>query len=198
MVGVNGAGKTTCSAKLAYYHTQRGRRVLLVAADTFRAAAVEQLSIWAHRLGVTCVTGMPDADPASVVFAGCQKFIEGQYDILIIDTAGRLQNKGNLMRELEKMHNVIKRKLPSHDLATLLTIDTLIGQNSLDQARLFHEATTLDGIILTKMDSTAKGGIIFSVAHELHVPIYFITYGEKITDFDHFSAEKYVYELLNG
>ena len=171
LVGINGSGKTTCAGKLAHLYAAQGKKVLLAAADTFRAAATAQLQTWATRTHADIVTGKEGQDPASVVFTACQQFKNNAADILIIDTAGRLQTKVNLMKELEKMRRIITAQLPNHPITTLLTVDALLGQNSFEQARLFNESTTLDGIILTKMDGTAKGGIIFSIMHELQVPV---------------------------
>ncbi len=196
LVGVNGTGKTTFAAKLAHFYVTHNKRVLLAAADTFRAAAVDQLSVFARRLGVDLIKGAPDADPASVVFNACQKFSEGGYDILIIDTAGRLQNKEHLMRELEKVRKVITRQLPTSPVITLLTIDSLLGQNSLDQAKLFNHITNLNGIVLTKMDGTGKGGIVFAISHEVKVPIAYLSYGEQVDQMALFDPETYVNQLL--
>jgi fused signal recognition particle receptor len=197
LVGINGAGKTTSAAKLAYYWMQQGKKVLLVAADTFRAAAVEQLSTWAHRHMIPIVSGTQGQDPASVIFAGCQQFIQDHYDILIIDTAGRLQTKINLMHELTKIKRVISKQLPSTSMSTLLTVDALLGQNSLSQATVFKENTEVNGVILTKMDSTGKGGIVFALAHDLHIPIAYCTFGEHIEQIALFNNKNYVYELLH-
>jgi fused signal recognition particle receptor len=196
LVGINGSGKTTCASKLAYGLKQQGKRVLLVAADTFRAAATEQLVIWAQRCAIEIVTGKEGQDPASVVFAGCQKYKEGAYDTVIIDTAGRLQTKTHLMRELEKIKKVISVQLSSQKLCTLLTIDAMLGQNSFEQAQLFHQSTNLDGVILTKMDGTGKGGIIFAIARELGVPVAYISFGEQVEQWKLFHAHEYVSELL--
>lgn len=196
LVGINGSGKTTCAAKLAYRLHQEGKRVLLVAGDTFRAAAVEQLSAWATKLAVPIVTGHHNQDPAAVVFNGCKRYKEEQYDVLIIDTAGRLQTKINLMRELEKIKRVITTNLPGAPLCTLLTVDTMLGQNSLVQARVFHEATHLDGIILTKMDGTGKGGIVFAIVDELRIPIMYISSGETLADFYPFKVNDCIALLL--
>jgi len=156
LVGINGSGKTTFAAKLANKYKQNGKKVLLVAADTFRAAATEQLEKWARSTGVEIITGTENQDPASVVFKGCEKYKAENFDVIIIDTAGRLQTKINLMKELEKIKKIIKRHLPNETINTLLTIDAMLGQNSLEQAKIFHEATDVSGIILTKMDGTAK------------------------------------------
>jgi fused signal recognition particle receptor len=198
LVGINGRGKTTSIAKLATRYQKQGKRVLLVAADTFRAAATEQLASWAQRLHLPIVIGKEGQDPASVIFAGIQRYKQEQFDVLIIDTAGRLQTKINLMKELEKMKRVISAQLPSTPLTILLTIDSMLGQNSFEQAKLFHESTPLDGIILTKMDGTGKGGIVFAIAQELKIPIAFIAFGEEPEDFRLFNAQEYVHDLLNG
>lgn len=197
LVGINGSGKTTCAAKLAHaFHTE-GKKVLLVAADTFRAAAPEQLAAWATKTGASLITGKPQQEPASVVFAGCQAFTQGNHDVMIIDTAGRLQTKVNLMRELEKIRRIIATKLPGTAVCTLLTVDAMLGQNSLEQARVFHESTPLDGIILTKMDGTGKGGIVFAIMHELKIPVSYMAYGETVSDFAPFNLETYIDSLLN-
>lgn len=196
-VGVNGSGKTTSVAKLAQHLGQQGKRVLLVAADTFRAAATQQLSAWAEKLGVDLITGGATQDPSAVIYAACKKFALGEHDVLIIDTAGRLQTKANLMKELEKIGTVIRRQLPSATTTTLLTIDAMLGQNSLDQARLFHQSTALDGIILTKMDGTAKGGIVFAIMKDLEVPVAYITFGEQADQIRPFAAQDFVEDLVN-
>jgi fused signal recognition particle receptor len=197
LVGVNGTGKTTFAAKLAYFYKKQGKRVLLAGADTFRAAATEQLKVWAEKIGVDCVTGAEGKDPAAVVFAACQRFIAEGYEILIIDTAGRLQNKVHLMNELEKVRKVITKHLGDTPVITLLTIDSLLGQNSFDQAKMFNEAAHLKGIVLTKMDGTGKGGIVFGITHELKVPVAYISYGEKIDQMMPFDPQAYVNQLLD-
>lgn len=197
LVGINGAGKTTSAAKLAYYWAQQGKKVLLVAADTFRAAAVEQLTDWANRHGIPIIAGAQGQDPASVIFNGCQEFLKNNYDILIIDTAGRLQTKINLMHELTKIKRVLTKQLPNANINTLLTIDSLLGQNSLSQAVVFKESTEVNGIILTKMDSTAKGGIVFALAHELQIPVAYCAFGEQIDQIALFNSKNYIYELLH-
>jgi fused signal recognition particle receptor len=196
LVGINGSGKTTCAGKLTYALSQEGKKVLLVAADTFRAAAPEQLRLWAEKSNASIVIGKEGQDPASVVFAGCEKFKQEHFDVLIIDTAGRLQTKVNLMKELEKIRKVIDRQLPDMRINTLLTIDSMLGQNSFEQAKLFHESTRVDGIVLTKMDGTGKGGIVFSIIQELGIPISYITYGEQLDQIAAFDAQEYVTELL--
>lgn len=196
LMGVNGSGKTTCAAKLAHQYKQHNKKVLLVAADTFRAAASEQLQQWADTLEIAMHKGTSGQDPASVVFQGCQKYIQEGYDTLIIDTAGRLQTKQNLMRELSKIKQVITKQLHNEPITTLLTVDAVLGQNSLQQAQLFHEATELTGTILTKMDGTSKGGTIFAIAHQLQLPVLFITCGEDIKDIAPFKGQEFVKELL--
>lgn len=196
LVGINGSGKTTFAAKLAANLHSQGKKVLLVAADTFRAAAPEQLKTWADRLSIDLVLGKQDQDPASVVFAGCEAFKKGGYQALIIDTAGRLQIKINLMKELEKIRKIIGKQLPESSITTLLTIDSMLGQNSFDQARLFKESTDVTGIVLTKMDGTGKGGIVFSITEQLHIPIAYISFGEKIDQLALFDRDAYLKELL--
>lgn len=198
LVGINGSGKTTFAAKLANRYSAQGKKVLFVAADTFRAAAQEQLDIWAQKTGCNIIKGKDGQDPASVVFAGCQEFIDGNYDILIIDTAGRLQTKVNLMNELAKLQRVIAKKLPDQSIHVLLAIDSMLGQNSLEQARLFQDCTPLHGIVLTKMDGTGKGGIVFAIADELNLPVAYITYGEQLDQIKEFNTNEYVDNLLNS
>lgn len=198
LVGINGSGKTTFAAKRAHELAQQGKKVLLVAADTFRAAATEQLAQWAQSIGVQLVTGSNGQDPAAVVFAGCEKFKSDQFDALIIDTAGRLQTKKNLMLELEKIKRVINKHLPETPITTLLTIDSMLGQNSFEQAKLFNEATQVNGIVLTKMDGTGKGGIVFSIVNELHIPVAYISFGEQLDQYKLFDKKQYVHDLLNS
>ena len=196
LVGINGSGKTTLAAKLAYQAQQEGSKVLLVAADTFRAAAQEQLDAWAKTLGVDIVLGKANQDPAAVVYAGCTAFKEGGYQTLIIDTAGRLQTKTNLMKELEKIKRVITQQLPDQSINTILTVDSMLGQNSLEQARIFNESTKLNSVALTKMDGTGKGGIVFAISHELNIPVMYISFGENQAQLKLFDAQEYVTELL--
>lgn len=196
LVGVNGCGKTTLASKLAHQAVAQGKKPLLVAADTFRAAATEQLATWAERTGCALVQGTAGQDPASVVFSGAQQFAQGDYDVLIIDTAGRLQTKSHLMAELTKLKRMVTRHLPDAKIATLLTVDAMLGQNSFEQAKLFHESTDLTGVVLTKMDGTGKGGIIFSITQSLDVPVAYISFGEKVEDLKRFDAQAYVHELL--
>lgn len=201
LIGVNGSGKTTCAGKLAYRYAHQGKKVLLVAADTYRAAATEQLEQWALKINVDIYIGKPNQDPSSVVFAGCQRFKEYSYDILIIDTAGRLQTKLNLMQELAKIKRTLEKQLPEHvagkKMATLLTIDGMLGQNSFQQAQLFHECTTINGIMLTKMDGTGKGGIVFAINQALKIPVAFITFGEQKETLASFDPQAYIQQLLS-
>jgi fused signal recognition particle receptor len=196
LVGINGSGKTTFSGKLAYHLHAHNNRVMLVAADTFRAAAVEQLTIWAQRTNSQLITGKPNQEPASVVFAGCEQFNKENCNKLIIDTAGRLQTKTNLMQELAKVKRIIERQLPNKKTCTLLTVDAMLGQNSFEQAKLFHECIALDGVVLTKMDGTGKGGIVFSITQELGIPIAYLSFGEQLEQLKPFDAGEYVTQLL--
>lgn len=198
LVGINGSGKTTCAGKLAHYYKKQGKKVLLVAADTFRAAAPEQLTEWASKSGVHIVLGKQNQDPASVIFTGCEQFKQEKADILIIDTAGRLQTKTNLMNELAKLKRTIDKQLPNEPINVLLTIDSMLGQNSFEQAKLFKESTQVTGVILTKMDGTGKGGIVFGIAQELGIPVAYVTFGEQPDQFARFNAHTYVEELLNS
>ena len=192
IVGVNGVGKTTTIGKLASKYKKLGKKVLLGAGDTFRAAAVEQLEEWARRAEVDIVKGREGADPASVVFDTLTKAEQTKADIVIIDTAGRLHNKANLMREIEKINNIIKKKIGEERYESLLVIDGTTGQNGLNQAKEFNSVTELTGFIVTKLDGTAKGGIVFSVSEELQRPIKFIGLGEKIGDLIEFNAKDFI------
>lgn len=195
-VGVNGVGKTTSIGKLAYKYKQEGKKVMLVAADTFRAGAVAQLVEWGRRVDVLVVTGPEKADPASVVFDGMEKAVAEQVDILLIDTAGRLQNKDNLMAELEKIGRIIKRVVPDAPHETLLALDASTGQNALSQAKEFSKITPLTGIILTKIDGTAKGGVVLAIRQDLDIPVKYIGFGEKIDDIGEFHSEDFMRGLL--
>jgi len=197
LIGINGSGKTTLAAKIARMQKKSGN-ALLVAADTFRAAAQEQLASWAEKSGTEVVLGKQGQDPASVVYEGCQKYKNGDYATLIIDTAGRLQTKTNLMKELEKIKRIIKQQLPDAQINTVLTLDAMLGQNSLEQARIFHESTHIDSIALTKMDGTGKGGIVFAVTQELDIPIGYISFGESLEDIKLFDSQEYVDGFLNA
>jgi fused signal recognition particle receptor len=196
LVGINGSGKTTFAGKLAQLHRADQKKVLLVAGDTFRAGATDQLAQWAQKTQSTLFSGKEGQDPASVIFAACQAYKDNKYDILIIDTAGRLQTKTNLMRELEKIKRSITRQLPDASLCTLLTIDSMLGQNSFEQAKIFHESTSIDGLVLTKMDGTAKGGIVFAINQELEIPVAYISFGEQSEQIKPFHAQEYVQQLL--
>lgn len=196
MVGVNGSGKTTSSAKLANYYLNQGYKVALVAADTFRAAAVEQLSLWAEKLNIPCYKGSLNSDPSSVLADGAKAAISEGIDVLICDTAGRLQNKVNLMNELAKMKRVLGKFIEGAPLATYLVLDANLGQNSLIQAKEFEKATQLDGIILTKMDGTAKGGIIFTIIDQMNLKVAYIGLGEQIDDLQPFMRDAYFEALL--
>ena len=197
-VGVNGVGKTTSIGKLAYKYKQAGKKVMLVAADTFRAGAVAQLVEWGRRVDVPVVTGPEKSDPASVVFDGMEKAISEDVDILMIDTAGRLQNKDNLMAELEKIGRIVKRVLPDAPHETLLAVDASTGQNALVQAKEFSKITPLTGLVLTKIDGTARGGVVLAIRQELDIPVKFIGFGEKIDDIGEFSSEDFMRGLLEG
>lgn len=196
--GVNGVGKTTSIAKLAYRYKNQGKKVALVAGDTFRAGAVEQLGVWASRLGIPLIKGKENGDPASVAFDGAKYAVENKIDLLIVDTAGRLQNKTNLMQELAKISRVLSREIPEAPHETFLIIDATTGQNGVLQAKAFKEVTSLTGIVITKMDGTSKGGIILSIRDELGVPVRFIGLGEKMEDLREFDLDKYLYGLLLG
>ncbi len=195
-VGVNGVGKTTTIAKIAWKMKQEGKKVLLVAADTFRAGAVEQLKLWSERVGVSFYGKEEGSDPASVVYDGCQMAKNESYDVVLIDTAGRLQNKVNLMKELEKMNKVIGGIIPEGPHETLLVIDATTGQNGISQAKAFQEITNITGIVLTKLDGTAKGGIVLAIKEQLGLPVKFIGLGEAKEDLQVFDIEKYIYGLF--
>lgn len=197
-VGVNGVGKTTSIGKLAYKYKNEGKKVMLVAADTFRAGAVAQLAEWGRRVDVPVVTGPEKADPASVVFDGMGRAVAENVDVLLIDTAGRLQNKDNLMAELEKIGRIIKRVVPDAPHETLLALDASTGQNALSQAKEFSKITPLTGLILTKIDGTAKGGVVLAIRQELDIPVKFIGFGEKIDDIGEFDSEDFIRGLLEG
>ena len=195
VAGVNGVGKTTSIAKLAKRYLNQGKKVMLCAADTFRAGAVEQLSIWANRLGCPIVTGKPESDPASVAFEGAKQAKLQGIDLLIVDTAGRLQNKVNLMNELSKISRVISKEIPDAPHEAFLVIDATTGQNGVLQAKQFLDCIKLTGIVITKMDGTSKGGIILAIRDELGIPVRFIGLGEKMEDLEEFDLDKYLYGL---
>lgn len=195
-VGVNGVGKTTTIAKLAHILKDEGKKVLLVGADTFRAGAVCQLNEWAMRLDVSFYGKEEGSDPASVVYDGVTMAVEESYDVVLVDTAGRLQNKVNLMKELEKMNRVITSIVPSGPHETLLVIDATTGQNGISQAKSFQEITDITGIVLTKLDGTAKGGIVLAIKEEVGIPVKYIGLGERKEDLQVFDIEKYIYGLF--
>ena len=197
-VGVNGVGKTTSIGKLAHRYKQAGKKVMLVAADTFRAGAVAQLAEWGRRVDVPVVTGPEKADPASVVFDGMERAVAEGIDILMIDTAGRLQNKDNLMAELEKIGRIIKRVVPEAPHETFLALDASTGQNALVQAKEFSKITPLTGIVLTKIDGTARGGVVLAIREELNIPVKLIGFDEKIDDIGEFNSENFMKGLLEG
>ncbi|MGX9133635.1 signal recognition particle-docking protein FtsY [Rummeliibacillus sp. JY-2-4R] len=195
-VGVNGVGKTTTIGKLAHRFKQQGKTVLLAAGDTFRAGAIDQLQVWGDRVGVEVIKQSEGSDPAAVMYDAIRAAKNRKADILICDTAGRLQNKVNLMNELEKIHRVISREIPSAPHEVLLALDATTGQNALQQAQIFKEATNVTGIVLTKLDGTAKGGIVLAIRNKLHIPVKFVGLGEQMDDLQPFDSERYVYGLF--
>ena len=198
IVGVNGSGKTTSIAKLAHYYTRHGRRIVLAAADTFRAAAIDQLKIWGERIGVDVIAQDPGSDPGAVVFDAIRASQESRKgDMLIVDTAGRLHTKFNLMKELEKVRSVCARQVHAAPHETLLVLDATTGQNAISQAKAFKEAVEVTGIILTKLDSTAKGGIVFAIEKELGLPVRFVGTGEKMTDLAEFDPQAFVSGVMD-
>ncbi|QHN48883.1 signal recognition particle-docking protein FtsY [Geobacillus stearothermophilus] len=197
-VGVNGVGKTTTIGKLAHKLKSEGKSVLLAAGDTFRAGAIEQLEVWGERVGVDVIKQAAGSDPAAVMYDAIQAAKARSVDVLLCDTAGRLQNKVNLMKELEKVKRVISREIPDAPHEVLLVLDATTGQNAMSQAKLFKEATDVTGIVLTKLDGTAKGGIVLAIRNELAIPVKFVGLGEKMDDLQPFDAEKYVYGLFAG
>ena len=196
--GVNGVGKTTSIAKLAHRYMKKGKKVMLVAADTFRAGAVEQLKIWAERLKCPIVTGLENGDPASVCYDGAKYAKTNNIDLMIVDTAGRLHNKANLMAELGKIKRVLEREIPGAPHESFLIIDATTGQNGVSQASAFKEVSNISGIVITKMDGTSKGGIILSIRDELGVPVRFIGLGEGMDDLEEFDLDEYLHALLVG
>lgn len=195
-VGVNGVGKTTTIGKYSHQLKESGKKVLLAAGDTFRAGAIEQLEVWADRVGVDVVTSDAKSDPASVVYDALKKGKNEHYDYLLIDTAGRLQNKINLMKELEKINRIIDREIPGGASETLLVLDATTGQNALIQAKQFKETTNVTGLILTKLDGTAKGGVILAIRQEMDIPVKFVGLGEGMDDLQVFDPEQYIYGLV--
>ncbi|WAM35242.1 signal recognition particle-docking protein FtsY [Caldicellulosiruptor acetigenus] len=198
MVGVNGVGKTTSIGKIANLLKSNGKKVLIAAADTFRAAAAEQLEIWAKRVGCDIIKHVEGSDPAAVVFDGIQAMRARKADVLIVDTAGRLHTKKNLIEELKKIDRVINQQMPEASKETLLVIDATTGQNALNQAKEFNQAVNISGIVLTKLDGTAKGGIIISICDELKIPVKFVGVGEKIDDLQYFNAKEFVDALFEN
>lgn len=196
MVGVNGSGKTTSTAKLASRYAKEGKKVLLAAGDTFRAAAIEQLTIWSERVGVDIVKGKPGGDPSAVIFDALTKAKTKEYDVVIADTAGRLQSKTDLMHELGKIDRVVKKLIPEAPHEVLLVLDSTTGQNAIDQAKIFNEFTPLTGLVLTKLDGSAKGGIILSIYHQMGIPVQYIGIGEKEEDLLPFDKDEYVASLF--
>ncbi|MGX1264672.1 fused signal recognition particle receptor [Rossellomorea marisflavi] len=197
-VGVNGVGKTTTIGKMAHMLKNEGKNVILAAGDTFRAGAIEQLEVWGERVGVPVIKQGAGSDPAAVMFDAVQSAKAKKADILICDTAGRLQNKVNLMKELEKVKRVIEREVPGAPHEVLLVLDATTGQNAMVQAKTFKEATDVSGIVLTKLDGTAKGGIVLAIRNELNIPVKFVGLGEQMDDLQPFDAEKYVYGLFSN
>jgi signal recognition particle-docking protein FtsY len=195
-VGVNGAGKTTTVGKLAHRYQQQGKKVLLAAADTFRAGAIEQLQEWGVRDGVPVQASKAHTDPASVVYDAVERAVKEDFDILLVDTAGRLQNKEGLMRELEKIKRVITRELPDAPQEVLLVLDGSTGQNALSQAKQFNETTKVSGIVLTKLDGSSQGGIVLAIRNELHIPVKLVGLGEQMDDLRDFDPEKFIYGLF--
>lgn len=195
-VGVNGAGKTTTISKVAHEYIKKGKKVLMVAGDTFRAGAINQLKIWSERVGADFFAKAEGSDPSSVMFDAISYANENDIDIILCDTAGRLQNKVNLMKELEKINKVINRECPGAPHETLLVIDATTGQNGLSQAKIFNEVTKISGIVLTKLDGTAKGGIVLAIKDEMDIPIKYVGLGEKIDDLEHFDIEEYIYGMF--
>lgn len=197
-VGVNGSGKTTSIAKLAYKLKNEGKKVIIAAADTFRAGATEQLLVWGERLGVDVVTKAEGSDPSSVIFEAIKKAKTGKYDVLLCDTAGRLQTKVNLMKELEKIYRIIGREVEGAPQESLLVIDATTGQNGLSQAKVFNESAKISGIVLTKLDGSSKGGVVLSINNALKIPVKLYGYGEKMEDLDGFDVDNYLYNLFEG
>ncbi|GAA0375137.1 signal recognition particle-docking protein FtsY [Paenibacillus motobuensis] len=197
-VGVNGVGKTTTIGKLAHYYKQQGKRVLMAAGDTFRAGAIEQLEVWGERAGVEVIKQSAGSDPAAVMFDAVQAAKQRGVDILLCDTAGRLQNKSNLMEELNKIFRVIKREIPGAPHEVLMVLDATTGQNALAQAKLFGEKSGVTGLVLTKLDGTAKGGIVIAIRQELSLPVKLVGLGEKMEDLQKFDSEQFVHGLFAG
>ena len=198
MVGINGSGKTTTIGKLAQKWKKEGKKVLLAAGDTFRAAAIDQLQVWAERADISCISQKNGADPSAVAYDAVQAAVARNVDVLLIDTAGRLQTNQNLMEELKKVKRVIGKVLPGAPHETLLVLDATLGQNSISQAKHFHEALELDGFVMTKLDGTAKGGVLLNLSGELKLPIHFIGVGEKAEDLQVFDSKKFIDALISS
>ncbi|WP_066175144.1 signal recognition particle-docking protein FtsY [Bacillus marinisedimentorum] len=196
-VGVNGVGKTTTIGKMAHNFKEEGKKVVLAAGDTFRAGAIEQLEVWGERVGVEVIKQAAGSDPAAVMFDAVKAAQSRKADVLLCDTAGRLQNKVNLMNELGKVKKVLSREIPGAPHETLLVVDATTGQNAMSQAKIFNDTTELSGIVLTKLDGTAKGGIVLAIRHELQIPIKFVGLGERMDDLQEFDAEQFVYGLFS-
>jgi len=196
LVGVNGSGKTTTAAKLGKIYSDAGKKVLLAAADTYRAAAIDQLQVWADRLNLPVVAGQPDSDPGAVAYDAVQSAVSRNIDIVLIDTAGRLHTRYNLMEELKKVHRVVGKALPGAPHAVFLVLDATTGQNAMHQAKAFQEAVKVNGVIITKMDSSARGGMAFAIQQELNLPIIYIGLGEKPEDLQPFDPQKFVDSIL--
>jgi fused signal recognition particle receptor len=197
LVGINGGGKTTAASKLARYYKDKGKKVMMVAADTFRAAAIEQLEMWGKRLGVPVIKGDENGDPASVVFDGITEAKKSGADVLLVDTAGRLHTKTNLMQEITKIKKVILKEIPAGAMDIFIIVDTNTGKNAYIQAREFNEALGLTGVILTKFDSSAKGGSIIHIKENLGIPVKFLTFGEQVEDMEEFNAQRFVNEMFD-
>lgn len=197
LVGINGSGKTTSAAKLAHYYRKKGKKVIMSAADTFRAAGSSQLSLWGERLGIPVVGGERGADPGSVVYNSLSSFDAKDYDLLVIDTAGRVQTRENLMKELEKLTKIIKKFFPDGPTETLLVVDATMGQNTLDQAKKFKEFSGISGILLSKIDGTAKGGTVINIVDEMRIPVKFMGTGETQDDLAPFSVDEFVDSILS-
>ena len=197
LLGVNGSGKTTSAAKLGSLFKNEGKRVMFIAADTFRAAATDQLNVWANRLGIAILSGTPGSDPGSIVYDGIKSAISKSIDIVIVDTAGRLQSKGNLMDEIKKIHKVAGKSLQGAPHATWLVLDATTGQNSIQQARIFNEHIDISGIIIAKLDTSAKGGMVFSIQKELNIPILYAGLGERAEDLRKFIPDDFIEGIMN-
>lgn len=197
-VGVNGVGKTTTIGKMAHRYKQEGKKVLLAAGDTFRAGAIEQLETWGERVGVDVIKQQAGSDPAAVMYDALQAAKTRDADVLLCDTAGRLQNKVNLMEELNKIYRVLQREVPDAPHEVLLVLDATTGQNALSQAKMFKEKSGVTGLVLTKLDSTAKGGIVIAIRRELDIPVKFVGLGEKMDDLQEFDSEQFVHALFAG